>query len=48
MVWGNIFKEKPAIQRDGFGLYFGDSLFNGGKIRDMSIKYSIFGALVEH
>jgi alpha-tubulin suppressor-like RCC1 family protein len=48
MVWGNIFKEKPAVQRDGFGLYFGDSLFNGGKIRDMSIKYSIFGALVEH
>ena len=48
MVWGNVFKEKPALERDGFGLHFGDTLFNGGKIRELSLKYSIFGALVDH
>ena len=48
MVWGNVFKEKPALERDGFGLQFGDSLFNGGKVKELSMKYSIFGALVEH
>lgn len=47
-VWGSIFKEKPENQQDGFGLYYGDKLFNDGKIKDLSVKYSIFGALVEH
>ncbi len=48
MVWGSVFKEKPQKESDGFGLYFGDSLFDGGKIRYLSMKYGIFGALVEH
>ncbi len=48
MVWGNVFKEKPSYEADGFGLHFGDTLFNGGKILDLSMKYSIFGALVQH
>jgi hypothetical protein len=48
MVWGNVFKEKPVTDADGFGLYYGDTLFNQGKIKNLSLKYSIFGALVEH
>jgi hypothetical protein len=48
MVWGNIFKEKPVAEKEGFGLYYGDNLFNGGKIKELSLKYSIFGALVNH
>jgi hypothetical protein len=46
-VWGNVFKEKPQSEMDGFGLYYGNDLFNGGKIRDLSMKYQIFGALIE-
>lgn len=48
MVWGNVFKEKPAKEQDGFGLYFGNQLFEEGKVLQLSMKYSIFGALVEH
>lgn len=48
LVWGNVFKEKPQAEIEGFGLYFGDSLFDGGKVRELSMKYGIFGALVEH
>jgi hypothetical protein len=48
LIWGNIFKEKPVSSQDGFGLYFGDNLFGGGKIKYLSMKYGIFGALVEH
>lgn len=48
MVWGSLFKEKAKDQKDGFSLYYGDELFKGGKIKDLSLKYSIFGALVEH
>ena len=46
-MWGNVFKEKPQGERDGFGLYYGNELFNGGKIKDISMKYQIFGALIE-
>ncbi len=48
LVWGNVFKEKPLKQSEGFGLYFGDQLFGGGKIKQLSMNYSIFGALVEN
>ena len=48
MVWGTVFKEKPHLEQDGFGLYFGSSLFDQGEIKALSMKYSIFGALVEH
>jgi len=48
MVWGNVFKEKPVKESDGFGLHFGDNLFEGGKVKELSMKYSIFGALVEN
>ena len=46
-VWGNVFKEKAHSEKDGFGFYYGNDLFNGGKIRDLSMKYQIFGALIE-
>lgn len=48
MVWGNVFKETSQKESDGFKLYFGDSLFDGGRIKELSMKYSIFGALVEN
>ena len=48
LVWGNVFKEKPIKESEGFGLYFGDNIFNGGKVVDLSLKYSIYGAIVEH
>lgn len=48
MVWGNVFKEASTKEADGFKLYFGDSLFDGGEIKDLSMKYSIFGALVQN
>jgi hypothetical protein len=47
MVWGGVFKEKPEKECDGFGLYYGSSLFEGGNIRQLSMKYGIFGALIE-
>jgi hypothetical protein len=48
LVWGNIIKEKAIEEMDGFGLHQGESLFEGGRIRDLSMKYGIFGALIEH
>jgi hypothetical protein len=47
MVWGGVFKEKPEKEVDGFGLYYGSSLFGSGNIRQLSMKYGIFGALIE-
>jgi alpha-tubulin suppressor-like RCC1 family protein len=47
MVWGNVFGQKPTKEVDGFGLYFGDSLFDGGKVAQLSLKYSVYGALVQ-
>lgn len=47
MVWGNVFSQKPTKEVDGFGLYFGDSIFDGGKVKQLSLKYSVYGALVE-
>ncbi len=48
MVWGGVFKEKAEKSEDGFGLYSGKQLFDGGKIKQLSMKYGIFGALIEH
>ena len=46
LAWGNIFKDKAIKETDGFGLYIGDQLFEGGKIKDLSMRYGIFGALI--
>ena len=48
LVWGNMFSNKSNIDINGFKLYEGDTLFNEGKVRDMSIKYSLFGVVTEH
>lgn len=48
MVWGGVFKEKAEKSVDGFGLYYGSQLFEGGNIRQLSMKYGIFGALIEN
>jgi hypothetical protein len=48
LVWGSVFKDKASKESEGFGLYFGDQIFDGGKVKSLSMKYSIFGALVEN
>lgn len=48
LVWGSVFKEKPAQISDGFGLYHGDNLFNNGKVKSLSMRYGVFGAIVDH
>jgi hypothetical protein len=47
MVWGGVFKEKSEKECDGYGLYYGTNLFGEGKISQLSMKYGIFGALIE-
>ncbi len=48
LAWGNVFKQKAEKESEGFGLYFADQLFDGGKVKQLSMKYQIFGALVEN
>lgn len=33
LVWGSVLKEKPQSEVDGFGLHFGDALFDQGRIK---------------
>ena len=47
MIWGNVFKEKPEYEKDGFGFYQAKNLFEGGTVRYLSMKYGFFGALVD-
>jgi alpha-tubulin suppressor-like RCC1 family protein len=50
LTWGNVFKEKsndPSQQTEGFTITYGDSMFDGGQIDQLEVKYSIFGALVK-
>ena len=49
-VWGSLFKDsfRSDAQTEGFWQFYGDSLFDEGKIKNLEIKYSIFGALIEH
>jgi len=48
LVWGNVFKEGKTEHTEGFDLYYGDTLFADGKIEQLEVKYSIFGALVKN
>lgn len=48
MVWGNIFKEKSETYSEGFHVYNQDALFDDGTIKDLEVRYGVFGALVEH
>jgi len=38
---------KSGIEVDGFKLYDGDTLFNEGKVVNMSIKYGLLGVVTE-
>ncbi len=48
LTWGNVFKALPDATEDGFGMHYGEDIFDGGKVKQLSMKYSIFGAIVEH
>jgi len=48
ITWGSVFKAKSTENEEGFDLYYVDDIFEGGKIVDISMKYSIFGALIDH
>lgn len=47
LVWGNVFKEKSDKSIDGFNIYYGDSLFNGGRCTNLSMKYGLFGVVAK-
>ncbi len=47
-VWGNVFKQKSEVQSEGFFHFDGDKLFEEGEIKQLEVKYTIFGALVKH
>jgi alpha-tubulin suppressor-like RCC1 family protein len=47
--FGTLFKKSllSEEQYDGYGIYDGDELFEGGKIVDLQMKYETFGVLTE-
>jgi alpha-tubulin suppressor-like RCC1 family protein len=48
LVWGKFFNDKSDIIVDGFKIYDGDSLFNKGRVTNMSVKYNFFGVVTEN
>ena len=49
MEWGSIFKENSETMHEGFDQYYTrDYMFNGGKVKQLSMKYDLFGAVVEN
>jgi hypothetical protein len=48
MVWGNLFKGMPQQQTEGFSVVSADEMFEGGKINQLELRYSIYGAIVEN
>lgn len=47
LIWGNVLSAKSDVTIDGFNLYYGDSLFEGGKCKNLSMKYGLFGVVVD-
>lgn len=47
LVWGNMMSGKSSIDVDGFKLYDGDTLFNGGKVINLSVKYGLLGVVTD-
>ena len=47
-AFGQVFKQLPEEEVDGFGMFDCDKLFEDGKVEDLAMKYEIFGALVKH
>lgn len=48
LVWGNVFKAKSDKQISGFNIYYGDTLFENGKCKNLSMKYGLFGVVVDN
>lgn len=48
LSFGDLLKSKQK-QEDiaGYDVFFGDSLFGGQKLKYLSAKYGVFGAIVE-
>lgn len=46
-VWGNVLSGKSEVTIDGFNLYYGDTLFEGGKCTNLSMKYGLFGVVTD-
>ncbi len=45
---GPVFKDSTESSHDGFSVHDGDKLFDGGKVRNLSVQYEIYGAVVDH
>jgi alpha-tubulin suppressor-like RCC1 family protein len=46
-TYGKLFKQKAEHEHEGFEVHDGDELFDGGKVKQLSMDYEIFGALVQ-
>jgi len=46
--FGNIVNAKPIGNHDGFAVHDADKLFDGGRVKQWSLEYESFGAVVEH
>lgn len=48
LTWGNVFKAKKDGEVEGFEIYRTDDMFEGGTIKDLSLRYGVYAAVVEH
>ena len=46
-ILGKVVSSKSIGMHDGFEVYDADQLFDGCKIKQLSMQYEIFGAVVE-
>lgn len=44
---GKVFSGRAELTHDGFEVHDGDELFNEGRVRQLSMNYEMFGALVD-
>ena len=48
LSFGDLLKNQGTIEElDGFKIHFGDNLFDGKRLKYLSAKYGVFGAIVE-
>lgn len=45
---GKVVSAKSIGTHDAFQIYDADELFDGGKVKQLSMQYEMYGALVEH
>lgn len=46
-TFGKIIKTTPIANHEGFDVHDADKLFDGGRVKQLSMQYEIFSALVE-